>query len=75
VKVKDGKFTSEGTTNLDDVQATFHFKDPSDFVLTAFQRFPGGEASGDPKVIEEFRICSSESSHNIGDWGLGRPNP
>jgi uncharacterized protein (TIGR03083 family) len=55
VTVKDGKFTSEGTTNLDDVQATFHFKDPSDFVLTAFQRFPGGEASGDPKVIEEFR--------------------
>ncbi len=54
-KVKDGQFTSEPATNLDDVQATFHFKTPSDFVLTAFQRFPGGEASGDPKVIEEFR--------------------
>jgi hypothetical protein len=24
-------------------------------VLTSFQRFPGGEASGDPKVIKEFR--------------------
>ena len=55
VKVKDGKFASEGTDNLDGVQATFHFTHPSDFVLTAFQRFPGGEASGDPKVIEEFR--------------------
>lgn len=55
VTVKDGKFSSEGTDNLDGVQATFHFKHPSDFVLTAFQRFPGGEASGDPKVINEFR--------------------
>jgi hypothetical protein len=54
-KVKDGKFTSEAANNLDDVQATFHFKNASDFVLTAFQRFPGGEASGDPKVVEEFR--------------------
>jgi uncharacterized protein (TIGR03083 family) len=54
-KVKDGKFTSEAAHSLDDVQATFHFKNASDFVLTSFQRFPGGEASGDPKVIEEFR--------------------
>ncbi len=54
-KVKDGKFTSEAAQNLDDVQAIFHFKNASDFVLTAFQRFPGGEASGDPKVIDEFR--------------------
>jgi hypothetical protein len=37
------------------VQATFHFKNASDFVLTAFQRFPGGDASGDPKAIEQFR--------------------
>jgi uncharacterized protein (TIGR03083 family) len=55
VTVKDGKFTSEGVDNLEGVQATLHFHHPSDFVLTAFQRFPGGEASGDPKVIEQFR--------------------
>jgi hypothetical protein len=55
VTVKDGKFTAEGVDNLEGVQATLHFRHPSDFVLTAFQRFPGGEASGDPKVIEQFR--------------------
>ena len=26
-----------------------------DFVLTTFQRFPGGETSGDPKVIDQVR--------------------
>ncbi len=54
-RVKDGTFTAEPADNLDGVQATFHFKNASDFVLTAFQRFPGGEASGDPKAIEKFR--------------------
>ncbi len=53
--VKDGQFKAEAADNLAGVQATFHFTNPSDFVLTAFQRFPGGEASGDPKVIQEFR--------------------
>jgi hypothetical protein len=47
--------TYEQTDNLEGVQATFHFKDASDFVLTAFQRFPGGEASGDPEVIDKVR--------------------
>jgi uncharacterized protein (TIGR03083 family) len=36
----------------DDVVITF---DPSDFVLTAFQRFPGGAARGDPEMIEKIR--------------------
>jgi hypothetical protein len=27
----------------------------SNFVLTTFQRFPGGETSGDPKVIDQVR--------------------
>jgi uncharacterized protein (TIGR03083 family) len=55
VKVKDGQFTYAPAENLDGVQAVFHFHHPSDFVLTAFQRFPGGEASGDPKVIDQVR--------------------
>jgi hypothetical protein len=54
-KVKDGQFSTEPADNLDDVPATFHFKNPSDFVLTSFQRFPGGETSGDPKVVEQIR--------------------
>lgn len=55
VKVKDGQFSSEAADNLEGVQATFHFKNASDFVLTAFQRFPGGETSGDQKVIDQIR--------------------
>jgi len=55
VKVKDGQFSSEATDNLEGVQATFHFKNSSDFVLTAFQRFPGGETTGDQKVIDQIR--------------------
>ena len=54
-KIKDGKFSSEPADNLDGVHATFHFKTASDFVLTCFQRFPGGDTSGDPKVIEQVR--------------------
>jgi uncharacterized protein (TIGR03083 family) len=55
VRVKDGQFTATSADNLDGVQATFHFAHPSDFVLTSFQRFPGGETSGDPKVIDQIR--------------------
>ena len=29
--------------------------DPSDFVLTSFQRFPGGAARGDTEVIDKVR--------------------
>ncbi len=55
VTVKDGAYSYKPADNLDDVQAVFHFKDASDFVLTTYQRFPGGETSGDPKVIEQIR--------------------
>ncbi len=55
VTVKDGTYTYEPADNLDGVQAIFHFKDASDFVLTTFQRFPSGETSGDPKVIDQVR--------------------
>ena len=54
VTVKDGKFEAKPVENFDDCQAVFSF-DPSDFVLTAFQRFQGGEASGDPEVINKVR--------------------
>jgi uncharacterized protein (TIGR03083 family) len=55
VRVKDGQFTYAPAENLDGVQATFHFHHPSDFVLTAFQRFPGGDATGDPQIIDQVR--------------------
>src|SRR5436190_2408802 len=55
VTVKDGKFSYKPADNLEGVQALFHFKNASDFVLTTFQRFPGGETSGDPKVIDQVR--------------------
>jgi uncharacterized protein (TIGR03083 family) len=55
VTVKDGQFSYAPAENLDDTQALFHFKNASDFALTAFQRFPGGETSGDPKMIDQIR--------------------
>ena len=55
VTIKDGTYTYKPADNLDGVQATFHFANASDFVLTTYQRFPGGETSGDPKVIDEIR--------------------
>jgi uncharacterized protein (TIGR03083 family) len=53
--VKDGAFAYEAADDLSGVDATFHFADPSDFVLTCYQRFPGGETSGDPKVVDQIR--------------------
>jgi uncharacterized protein (TIGR03083 family) len=55
VTVKDGTYSYKPADNLDGVQAVFHFKTASDFVLTTYQRFPGGETSGDPKVIDQIR--------------------
>lgn len=55
VTVKDGAYTAEPTDNLEGTQALFHFENASDFVLTTFQHFPGGETSGDPKVIDQVR--------------------
>lgn len=53
--VKDGKFEAKPESgNFEGCDAVFSF-DPSDFVLTAFQRFPGGAARGDIEVIEKVR--------------------
>jgi len=53
--VKDGKFEArhEGD-NFEGCEAIFSF-DPSDFVLSAFQHFPGGCARGDHEVIDKVR--------------------
>lgn len=53
--VKDGKFESEATDDLSGVQATFHYDNASDFVLSAFQREDRSKASGDPAVIDKVR--------------------
>jgi uncharacterized protein (TIGR03083 family) len=55
VKVKDGQFSYESTDDLSDAQAVFHFKHPSDMVLTTYQRIEGSEATGDPEVIAKVR--------------------
>jgi uncharacterized protein (TIGR03083 family) len=55
VTVKDGQFSYAPADNLEGTQALFHFKNASDFALTAFQRFPGGETTGDPKIIDQVR--------------------
>ncbi len=53
VSVAGGKLAyEEGGT--DACQATFSF-DPSEFVLTAFQRIAGGRVAGDPAVADQFR--------------------
>lgn len=55
VQVKDGQFTYEPIDDVSSLPAVFHFRTPSEFVLTAFQRIEGGEASGDPEVIAKAR--------------------
>lgn len=55
VTVRDGKFeakTEEG--NFEGARAVFSY-DPSDFVLTCFQRFDGGTARGDQETIDSVR--------------------
>ena len=52
--VKDGKFEAKPTDNFEGCKAVFSY-DPSDFVLTAFQRFDGGTATGDPETIDKVR--------------------
>ena len=53
--VKDGKFEAKPETgNFEGCKAVFSF-DPSDFVLTAFQRFDGGTARGDEETIKKVR--------------------
>jgi uncharacterized protein (TIGR03083 family) len=53
--VKDGKFEAKPVDDgFEGCDAIFEY-DPSDFVLTAFQRFPGGAARGDYQVINKVR--------------------
>ena len=53
--LKDGAFQAKPEEgNFEGCPAIFSY-DPSYFVLTAFQRFPGGAARGDPEVIEKVR--------------------
>ena len=53
--VKDGKFEAKPEEgNFEGCQAVFSF-DPSDFVLTSFQRFPGGATRGDQEAIDKVR--------------------
>ncbi len=53
--VKDGKFeTKPEPDDFEGCDSVFSF-DASDFVLTAFQRFPGGAARGDYEDINKVR--------------------
>ena len=52
--VRDGQFEAKPTDNFEGCKAVFTY-DPSDFVLTTFQRFDGGTATGDPETIEKVR--------------------
>lgn len=55
VTVKDGKFEAKPEAgNFEGCKAVFSF-DPSDFVLTCFQRFHGGRARGDQATIDKVR--------------------
>lgn len=55
ITVKDGQFSYEPAADLSGAQAVFHYRHPSDMVLTTYQRFEGGETSGDPAVIDKIR--------------------
>ncbi len=55
VTVKDGQFAYEPTADVSNLPAVLHFPTESEFVLTAFQRIEGGEASGDPEIIRQVR--------------------
>jgi uncharacterized protein (TIGR03083 family) len=55
LQIKDGQFSYAPTEDLSDVQALFHFEHPSDMVLTTYQRFDGGETTGDSEAIKKIR--------------------
>jgi uncharacterized protein (TIGR03083 family) len=55
ITVKDGQFSYAPADDLSGAQAVFHFKHPSDMVLTTYQRIQGGEVTGDPQVAEKVR--------------------
>jgi uncharacterized protein (TIGR03083 family) len=53
--VKDGKFEAKPEADhFEGCEAIFSF-DASGFVLTAFQRYPGGAARGDYQIIDKVR--------------------
>jgi len=52
ITVKDGHFSYEPADDLSNLPAVFHYRHPSDFVLTAYLRIDGSTATGDPEVIE-----------------------
>jgi len=55
VTIKDGQWSAEPDSgDFAGCEAVFSF-DPSDFVLSAYQRFPGGSARGDEQVINRVR--------------------
>ena len=53
--IRDGQFDYEAVDDLSDVDTVFYYEHPSDMVLTTYQRIQGGEASGDPEVIDTVR--------------------
>lgn len=55
ITIKDGQFSYEAVDSLEGLPAVLHFKNASDMVLTTYQRFEGGDASGDPETIKKVR--------------------
>ncbi len=54
--VKDGKWSAEAETgNFEGCDALIHFDNAGEAVMTFFQRFPGGSATGDEDVINTIR--------------------
>jgi len=53
--IKDGQFSYEPVDDVSSLPAVFHYKHPSDMVLTTYQRIEGGQTSGDPDVIKKAR--------------------
>jgi uncharacterized protein (TIGR03083 family) len=53
--IKGGQFSYESVNDVSNLPAVFHFTHPSDMVLTTYQRFQGGDTSGDAAVIAKAR--------------------
>jgi uncharacterized protein (TIGR03083 family) len=54
VTVKDGTYGFAPGPSAN-AQAVIRYQDPAEFALDAYQRFAGGEASGDEQAITQFR--------------------
>ena len=55
--VKDGQFSYEATDDLSEAEAVFHFKHPSDMVLTTYQRIQGGRYLGRSRCDRKSPLC------------------